>query len=641
MREREPKTWDELGIEVNRTGPAEQDTLCPKCSHTRKKRRARCLSVNLGSGEFYCHHCGAYGNQEYGWHDDNPGGGTGYGARLSQAEIKPKEYKPPKPLDPTPPPVDPELPAQDEAEAAWERAVGWFKARGISEEVLRRNKVTVARHWMRDADDGEGGELWVIAYPYFEDGVHINTKYRGFGEPPNDKLFQMSGGARMLWYGGDDLKSRREMDPKKRTAVIVEGENDKLALEMCGITNVISVPGGAPSPDAKNYDSKFDFMEGMSERFDYITRWIIAVDNDAPGRKLREELGRRIGPDKCDIVDWAEVDPSGHIKDANDALLDFGPTELLAKFLAARRPFPIDGIFTVKSLAKALEDRYIYGPPPALSTGWENVDRIYRVRTKLCTIVTGVPNIGKSTWVTALCLNLMAIHDFRIAMCSPEWLPIDDQIQAMTKLLVGKPYDHWHPDRMTNSERLWAQQWLHERIQFIHPESPTIPAILERADHIIRDIGARGLVIDPWSEIETSYMKPQGISQTDWIGQNVRMIKRFAKERDIHVWLVVHPTKVDKDSQGEYPMIDLYDLAGSANFANMADQVVSLWRSNYDDTNKVEVHVRKSRFRHVGKRGEYVDLYFDETTGRFKVPDFEHESSIPAPWDLMDGRVAD
>jgi hypothetical protein len=66
-----------------------------------------------------------------------------------------------------------------------------------------------------------GAEVTAIAYPYFRAARHINCKYRD-----KDKNFRMASGAERILYGLDDLAS---------TTVIVEGEMDKLAVEVAGI----------------------------------------------------------------------------------------------------------------------------------------------------------------------------------------------------------------------------------------------------------------------------------------------------------------------------------------------------------------------------------------------------------------------
>lgn len=46
----------EIEIPYGASGP-EVYTTCPKCSGERRKRSAKCLSVNLAKGVWCCHHC--------------------------------------------------------------------------------------------------------------------------------------------------------------------------------------------------------------------------------------------------------------------------------------------------------------------------------------------------------------------------------------------------------------------------------------------------------------------------------------------------------------------------------------------------------------------------------------------------------
>lgn len=54
-----------FGIRANDGKHGNQTTTCPKCSHLRKKKRDRCLSVKIdGVGvQFHCHHCGYEGGE--------------------------------------------------------------------------------------------------------------------------------------------------------------------------------------------------------------------------------------------------------------------------------------------------------------------------------------------------------------------------------------------------------------------------------------------------------------------------------------------------------------------------------------------------------------------------------------------------
>ena len=56
-----------FNIRAHHAKTGNQTTNCPKCSHLRKKKRDRCLSVKIDSVgvQFHCHHCGYEGGEYY------------------------------------------------------------------------------------------------------------------------------------------------------------------------------------------------------------------------------------------------------------------------------------------------------------------------------------------------------------------------------------------------------------------------------------------------------------------------------------------------------------------------------------------------------------------------------------------------
>jgi twinkle protein len=59
--------------------------------------------------------------------------------------------------------------------------------------------------------------------------------------------------AERVLYGLDDI------DPE--SVIIGEGEIDKLSFAVAGLWSCVSVPDGAPAPNAKNYEAKFSYLE--------------------------------------------------------------------------------------------------------------------------------------------------------------------------------------------------------------------------------------------------------------------------------------------------------------------------------------------------------------------------------------------
>src|SRR5690606_9309608 len=113
-------------------------------------------------------------------------------------------------------------------EGLHEKHLEFFTARGITPEVLKRNRIATVQRWMPQREE----YVHCIAFPYFRAGEMVNAKYRDL-----DKNFCLAAGAEPIFFGEDDMAE---------VTVIVEGECDKLACEVAGYVNVVSVPHGAP-----------------------------------------------------------------------------------------------------------------------------------------------------------------------------------------------------------------------------------------------------------------------------------------------------------------------------------------------------------------------------------------------------------
>lgn len=560
------KTFSDYGIDVGNRRGIEVKTTCPQCSSSRKKSRYPCLSVNTEKGVWHCFHCG--------W-----SGGLAKGIE-HRPQIT-KTYRKPDYVAKT--------------SGLHDTVVAWFAERGITEEVLRRNQIGVSKMYFPQVEE----ERPCVSYPYLRGSDVVNVKYR-----TRDKLFRMESGCERVLYGLNDIA---EM------VVFVEGEMDKLSLEVAGITSCVSVPDGAPTPDTKHYESKFDFM--AAPELERARIHVIAVDNDAPGIRLREELVRRLGPENCLVVHW----PDG-CKDANDVLIAYGAT-VLTDCIRDAQPLPIVGAHDVSEYADELKQLYEFGSPRGTSTGWTSVDECYTVRSGDLTVVTGIPNSGKSEWIDALLVNLARNTGWSFGVFSPENHPVPEHIKKIAEKYAGKPFEPGFNERMTPSEWDMAQSWINQGFTFIDTEEPSLDAILDIARQLVRRKGIRGLVIDPWNEVE--HACPDNMSETSYISQCLSKVRRFARNHGVHVWIVAHPTKLFKDKDGNYPVPSPYDISGSANWRNKADNCITVWRDLDPETRDapVEIHIQKVRHKVVGKIG-MAKLRYDRIAGRyFEMPD--------------------
>jgi twinkle protein len=548
------KTFSDFRIDLPVGASGEVDVLCPECSASRKKKHARCLGVNVDKGTWMCQHCG--------W-----SGGLLQGGRKSE------EMHWRKPVY-----VRPEAkPIADDLDVGM---VQFFATRSIPAPVLRRNRISTQRVYMPQVED----HVKAICFPYYRNGEFINAKYRD-----REKNFRMEAGAERVLYGYDDMDTKR--------VVIVEGEIDKLSVEAAGITSCVSVPDGAPAINAKNYESKFTFLD--DDKVAEVQEWIIAVDNDPPGTRLEQELARRFGVGNCRRVKW----PEG-CKDANEVLTKHGAT-VLRQCLDKAEPFPISGVIYLEQLAKDIELLYEEGESRGVTTGWSAFDKHFTVQAGEVTVITGTPGSGKSNWLDALLVNLASNHDWIVPMFSPENQPLRKHASRLMEKFIREPFRSGPTKRMSPERRHEALQWVSWYFPMISPEDEsdwTLENIFKIAQALILRHGIKGLVIDPWNELE--HVRPAHLSESEYIGLSLKKVRQFARRARIHVFIVAHPAKLYRTKEGKYPMPTLYDISGSANWFNKPDNGIVIHRDKSNPDSPVEVHVQKVRLRETGEVGQ-------------------------------------
>jgi twinkle protein len=555
-----------LGVDLSKQG--NQYVSCPECSASRKKKNVKCLSVLVSEGVWVCHHCGYSGTLKAGK------------KHQSRPYQKTKEYfRPP-----------------EQSKTDFDKdVIDAFGKRGITQQVLERRKIFRTSIYFPQTEKEE----MAVCFPYFREGKLINIKYRAPG-----KLFRMVANAERIFYGLDDVAGD--------FVIITEGEFDAISLEVAGFNSVLSVPDGAPNPKAKSYEKKFDFLEPALEVLEGKTI-IIAVDNDDPGLKLQEELARRLGKERCKLVEW----PEG-CKDANDVLVKHGATKL-KECIENAQPYPVKGIFDLKDVEDKLDYLYKFGSKSGEYPGWNNLSEHYSIRAGEWTIVTGIPGHGKTSFIDSMMVKLAKDIGWLFAIYSPENQPIERHISKLMELRSGLPFGKGRKERMPVEIYESAKKFIQESFSFILPDEEddqTLDSILRLAKVLVCRKGIKGLVIDPWNEIDHSRHKES--TETEYISRSLSKIRSFARNNGVHVWLIAHPTKLMKNKKGKYPVPTPYDVAGSAHFRNKADNALCVWRdlNNKEQKDIVQIHIQKIRHRENGKLG-MIELLYERTSGDF------------------------
>ncbi|RVX15731.1 Twinkle-like protein, chloroplastic/mitochondrial [Vitis vinifera] len=262
---------------------------------------------------------------------------------------------------------------------------------------------------------GKNRRRFIIAFTYRRNGVFVSCKYRDV-----NKNFWQEEDTEKIFYGVDDIKAASDI-------IIVEGEIDKLSMEEAGFYNCVSVPDGAPASvstkvfKSDEEDTKYQYLWNCKEYLEKASRIILATDGDSPGLALAEELARRLGRERCWRVKWPKKNEVDHFKDANEVLMYLGP-DVLKEVIENAELYPIQGLFNFSHYFDEIDAYYhqALGFELGVATGWRGLNGLYNVVPGELTIVTGVPNSGKSEWIDALLCNINRSVGWRFALCSME-----------------------------------------------------------------------------------------------------------------------------------------------------------------------------------------------------------------------------
>ena len=259
-----------------------------------------------------------------------------------------------------------------------------------------------------------------------------------------------------------------------------------------------------------------------------------------------------------------------------------------------------------------------------LDIGWDSLK--LRLKNGLY-VVTGIPGSGKSVWMDNIIIKSILNHKWKWMVFSPENNPRENHIKDLVEIMANKPLRN-----ISEIELNQALDILDEYIVFIEPQdnnSLQIENIMELVKSYNEINKINGLVLDPYNEF--SYTRPQGMTETEYVSLFLSEIRKVATSKELSCWIIAHPTKLRKNEDGKYPVPTAYDIAGSANFYNKADQIVTIHRNKNlveNPDNICEIYVQKVKRKSNGTLGQY-NLKFDYMTNRYHDIPRISDSDVP------------
>lgn len=567
---------DQNGFEIETFNQYNLDTsknisTCPLCSHTRKKSKDKCLMLDWERGLGTCQHCGEVLQLHK------------YVSKSEQREFQKIE-----------------LPDTSPTEAIYK----YFANRGISKDTVDHFDVAHGTEFMPQV----GKEVAVIMFKYKYKGEVINIKYRD-----KEKNFKMYKGAKKTLYNIDSIVGQS-------SCVIVEGEVDALSFHEAGIKSVVSVPNGFNSKGQVN----LDYINDVYYLLEGLDRIYLCVDNDEAGDNGKKELIRRLGSEKvwlCDLKDC---------KDANEYLIKYGKTKL-NEVIQDAQPCPIENVLRVRDIESELDDFYKNGSKKGFIIGLEEFDKIFSTYTKQFIVVTGFPSSGKSDFVDQMTIGYNMMYGWKTAYASTENYPYYLHVDKLVRKLYGNT-----PDYEETKSPAWRRcvDHINDNFFFIDYEDGfDLDKVLAKGQELVRRVGIRCLVIDPYNKIRDK--ENISLSITDYTNAYLNKIDAFCKKNDVLVILVAHPTKPDKSKEGQLLEPTFYDVKGGGEFYDMSPHGILVHRDY--NTSTVKIKVLKVKFGNLGENQAEKRFMWNVANGRYtKCRDEGHDGpggNYVAKWD--------
>lgn len=533
---------------------------CPLCSDGRKKehRKEKCVAVYPDDGWGFCYNCGSWFWTE------------AYYDRVIAPRRHPQKAAAQKSIDLS-------LLRDDFPQAV----IDYFEnERRLPMALIRKMGI----RWIPRRVDGK--EEIFIAYPTFDGSRCVNIHYRPLHK---EKGFSQEAGCDPIPWNVNSVVGHDTM-------IITEGRNDALACIQSGYEAVVSLGNGA--------SSRMELFDGFRHTlFASVRTVVIAVDNDEAGDGAREKLLRYFGAARCKVVSWGA-------KDANEVLQQ-GGVEAVRACIEAATWGQIEGYITPEQWQQGVHEYYEMGRiPEGLTIDLEPLAALEKLEKGYFGVTSGFPGSGKSTFTLFKALSMAVEHGWRICLYSPEKFPYKLLFHELATMLIGRRLSAETVDEHTYRQ---AMDFLEAHFYVVDANRcKGIDDILETARQIRLRHQTDMTIIDPANWVDQTQAKGgDSLERTNYI---ISQVVDFAQVENQLTWMVAHPRKPPLMKDGVAYVPEMWDIAGTSDYANKATWVEIMQRDFAQK--RTMVYVKKVRFGHLGSVGECC-IRMDEESHRF------------------------
>jgi len=373
---------------------------------------------------------------------------------------------------------------------------------------------------------------------------------------------------------------------------------DCMTYHQCGIP-ALSVPNGGGG--GAKQDWIFSDYDRLS-RFDHI---YISMDNDPVGKEATAEIIKRLGSERCRIVELPH-------KDANECfskgIKDF------RKYLLSSRVLDPDELKPAGFFKSKVLDRFYpkEGSYRGMKTPWPGLTNNLMFRKPEFILWYGYDGCGKSVLLNHVMLQGLEDGE-KFCVASME-MPADVTLWRLVRQISG--------EELPSRERADAIiDWLDDKLWIFNlVGSAKSDRLFEVFRYAKCRYDIRNFIIDSLTKID--------IREDDYSGQKQFAVEcvDFSHKYETTMHLIAHTRKGESE---EMPP-NKFDIRGAAGLSNVASTVISVWRYKEPKVTGKVKEASKEHFdttitvekqRETGWLGRY-GLYFEPKSMQF------HENKV-------------
>jgi len=281
---------------------------------------------------------------------------------------------------------------------------------------------------------------------------------------------------------------------------------------------------------------------------------------------------------------------------------------------------PKDVIFGEDVMGEAL-NIFDTGHEQLNGVGVPDLDTHFKLKRGEITLLTGIGNYGKSSFLKWYLTMRMVVHNEKFVLFAPEDNPAHEFYHDMVEVLLGMDCTPRNPKKPPRAVYERAYKRVSEHFYYVYPEAiaPTPDYIKQRFLEMIIKHKVDGVIIDPFNQMSNDYNVHGG--RTDkYLETFLSDCSRFAQTNNVYFITVAHPKLMRKDATGNYPCPDVYDVADGAMWNNKMDNILVYHRPEHQlnpGSPVCELHTKKIRRQKIVGRKGVVTFELDFMRRRF------------------------